>query len=114
MTSSSLGLENENIKPGGLLEIVNNGGIGRPSSPFLLFEEVSVSFDDGVCQITYGNPRTPIEYRLPSTNYENLYNPTIDVNYVEEKLGKYEYQWTYTFTNADYEAAKAMSEAATE
>ena len=30
------------------------------------------------------------------------------------ELGKYEYQWTYTFTNADYEAAKAMSEAATE
>ncbi len=72
-------------------------------------ETMTVGFDDGV-RVVYGGTLVPVESHIPNVFYDQPFNPTWEENYEYKKLGRYEYQWTYTFTNADYEAAKAIVE----
>ncbi len=70
-----------------------------------------IIFDNEI-KVSYGWPGMPKDLQASDVVYEKTsYNLAWDQNYNRKKLGKYDYQWTYTFTNADYEAARAISEA---
>ena len=104
-----LNLENEIIQPGNSLE-KEARNMGIPLSPMGQFSEITLVFDENIKAI-YGHPTTPSEYQNSDVNYNQPYNPVWDGNYALEKLDAYAHRWTYTFTNADYEAARAISEA---
>ncbi len=100
------------IQPGESLEKTGIGFVSPPI-PVQYSPVMTVVFDDGAYQATYDYHDQPIP-----EGYNIKYDLTWTENYVREEvdspngcepcLGA---RWTYTFTNADYEAAVRMSEA---
>ncbi len=103
------------IQPGESLE-KESGWFGSPLLPSEYTPVMVVVFDDGAYQAIYGRYEAPFP-----DGYDRKYDLTWTENYVEENVDSPNgcepcrgTRWTYTFTNADYEAAVRMSEAATE
>ncbi len=104
----------DEIQPGKSLQKEERGFINT-SPPGQYANVMTVSFDDGACEATYdfgfhGQP-------VPPDGYDERYDPRWTSNYVEENVDSPNgcepcrgTRWTYTFTNADYEAAKAIVE----
>ncbi len=106
----NLNFKNQIIQPSESFSGIYGERGGGASSPHSHFSVMTIIFDDQI-EVVYGTPYTMDEYRDPNVFYDQPFNPMWDENYEYKKLGRYEYQWTYTFTNADYEAAKRMAEA---
>jgi hypothetical protein len=99
--------EDEVVPPGGRFEMEVDGFVASPV-PMQLAWNMTVSFDGGAHEITYelGNMNDII----PEDVYDSDCDPTRNENYVREDLNRYSparTKWTYTFTNADYNAAVA-------
>ncbi len=84
-----------------------DGGISNVPSPADIWNKLTVVFDDEI-EVIYSYPMVSLEGRKSNVNYDIPFNPVWDGNYLQENV-KNGTRWTYTFTNADYEAAKAMN-----
>ncbi len=102
-----ISFENEVIPPGESF-ITDYGELGGGGVPPDIWR-MTVTFDNDI-EMICGSPLIPVENRVPGVNFDTSFNPMWEENYEYKKLGRYDYQWTYTFTNADYEAAVRMSE----
>ena len=95
--------EDEIMLPGERISKTMIGFIALPPSPDLYtIEGMKISFDDG----SYGGVFSiPTEYPTAPYNPCDEYNYEMGEEYKES--GMLQRQWTYTFTNADYDAAVA-------
>ncbi len=82
-------------------------GVAPPPSDFLAGLLVTVVFDDSI-KVIYVRPNSSPGDEYPNVNNGISFNPIWDDNYVQEDV-KNGTRWTYTFTNADYEAAVKMA-----
>ena len=98
ITMSVIGqFENEIMLPGECILKTMIGFVFPPSPRSYTIEGVKISFDDGI----YGGV-----FSIPTEYPTAPYNPCDDYNYFWEDEVEYRV-WTYTFTNADYDAAVA-------
>ena len=95
--------EDEIMLPGERISKTMIGFIALPPSPDLyVMHGIEIVFDDG----PYGGVFTrPMEYPAAPYNPCDEYNYEMGEEYKES--GMLQRQWTYTFTNADYDAAVA-------
>ena len=94
--------EDEIMLPGERISKTMIGFIFPPSPRSYTIEGMKISFDDG----SYGGVFSiPTEYPTAPYNPCDEYNYEMGEEYKES--GMLQRQWTYTFTNADYEAAVA-------
>ncbi len=111
-----LSFENETIQLGTFFEVKIEDEYSSVIPRVALYK-ITVVFDDDL-SVVYGSTGSYTSVREPDVIYDNPFNPTWDENYVwkvlkkgEEPAYSWAVRWTYTFTNADYEAARAISEA---
>ena len=94
--------EKKEILPGESLLQEEVGFVTPPSLEGYMIDGVSIVFDDG----PYGGVFSiPTEYPTAPYNPCDEYNYEMGEEYKES--GMLQRQWTYTFTNADYDAAVA-------
>jgi hypothetical protein len=94
--------ENEVLLPKEHISKTMIGFIFPPSPRSYTIEGMKISFDDG----PYGGVFSiPTEYPIAPYNPCDEYNYEMGEEYKES--GMLQRQWTYTFTNADYDAAVA-------
>jgi len=94
--------ENEVLLPKERISKTMIGFIFPPSPRSYTIEGMKISFDDG----SYGGVFSiPTEYPTAPYNPCDEYNYEMGEEYKES--GMLQRQWTYTFTNADYDAAVA-------
>ena len=94
--------EDEIMLPGERISKTMIGFIFPPSPRSYTIEGMKISFDDG----PYGGVFSiPTEYPIAPYNPCDEYNYEMGEEYKES--GMLQRQWTYTFTNADYDAAVA-------
>ena len=94
--------ENEIMLPGECISKTMIGFIFPPSPDLYVMHGVEIVFDDG----PYGGVFTrPEVYPAAPYNPCDYYNYEVGKEYKEN--GMLQRQWTYTFTNADYDAAVA-------
>ena len=94
--------ENEVLLPKERISKTMIGFIFPPSPRSYTIEGMKISFDDG----PYGGVFSiPTEYPIAPYNPCDEYNYEMGEEYKES--GMLQRQWTYTFTNADYDAAVA-------
>lgn len=99
-------IENEIIEPGESFESERvDGAIAYCPPPLSYIRYVEVVFEDGTKAIYIKGYQPPRD-----SDYYSRQDPTIDWNYEEEVTASHAVRtrWTYTFTNADYEAAVAQ------
>ncbi len=103
--------DEKTLESNGQIELTG-GGMAYSPPPSDLFDKMTITFHDGTevvyCRRDYVPPHIDL-LPLPES-YNKQYDPTFNSNYVQEDV-KNGTRWTYTFTNADYEAAVRMSEA---
>ena len=98
-------IENEIIEPGESFESEKvDGGMADCPSPSDYIRYMTVAFEDGI-EALYVTGILP-----PRDSDYSKQDPTIDWNYEEEVTVSHAVRtrWTYTFTNADYDAAVAQ------
>ena len=96
-------IENEIIEPGESFESERvDGAIAYCQPPSSYIRYVEVVFEDGTKAIYIKGYQPPRD-----SDYYSRQDSTIDWNYEEEVTASHAVRtrWTYTFTNADYDAA---------
>ncbi len=99
-------IENEIIEPGESFESERvDGAIAYCPPPSSYIRYVEVVFEDGTKAIYIKGYQPPRD-----SDYYSRQDSTIDWNYEEEVTASHAVRtrWTYTFTNADYDAAVAQ------
>lgn len=99
-------IENEIIEPGESFESERvDGAIAYCPPPSSYIRYVEVVFEDGTKAIYIKGYQPPRD-----SDYYSRQDPTIDWNYEKEVTVSHAVRtrWTYTFTNADYDAAVAQ------
>lgn len=108
------------LAPGESYTGIRHGEMGYAPPPYGMFLKISVGFDDGddvydvEFSVEYGREGDVYTSTYLPLDYDSDYHLYVEENYVSENVDSPQgcsecvgRRWTYTFTNADYEAAKS-------